>query len=187
MALVLFSCSAVILMRIEQLQRRLIVLAVPIRFEQGYSISRPFTVRVSASYFVGIGFSRTLPPSDPQRPMPPDDFAAEFRVTSQGSEIVKGSNLDERGRGVILGEQTSYRYIGEFVGRANHHYDISLRVHKADPVLASAKPFLQIAADPLILQQQGIRAFAWRVVGVGFAIFGLIFLISGLASKSRGS
>lgn len=65
------------------------VLEAPIRFEEGFSFTRQFTIDTSTLYWVAIRYDEIFR-NTVEMPVPRDEFTAEFEITSQDRVIAKG-------------------------------------------------------------------------------------------------
>lgn len=120
------------------------VLKVPIRFEEGYSLSRSFTVDDPHQYDLIIAFRKDTP-IDVRRGPPPDDFAVQFVVRSGGDTVAEGTNESDDPKPSLHSKNYTARYLSTFQAVPGRRYELTFRVTRALPSLAATKPVVMIA------------------------------------------
>ncbi len=167
---------------------RRLVLEVPIRFEEGFSLKRQFTVDTPGTYWVAIEYDEILRISL-EDPLPPDQFKAEFEVTSRDQLIAKGGTAsapDWSGGGPApfsINKDHLTRYLDSFNAEPGKPYQVSLRITNARPTLVSKKPYAMIQVDGLFDGLYPLRTFLLLAVGVVIAIVILLYSWSMLHSR----
>lgn len=147
----------------------------PPLFEEGFSFTRSFTVDVSAPYYVGIGYHRFFR-STPAQGAPPDEFSAEYTISSGDAQAARGDNSSDR-HGWIQNKDFLTRLLGPFDLQRSRRYELSLRVTRVAPTLASTTPTIMLIIDSLTEKGATIAGSVLSVTGFGFVIVGILFSI----------
>jgi hypothetical protein len=147
------------------------VLAVPIRFEDGFSFKEQFTVDTPRRYWVAVQYDEVFR-STIEVPTPRDEFTAEVEVTSQNNMITKGSTATypDRTGSWASGRDDVTRYLGAFDGRPGEVYQLLLRVTGAQPRLVPKKANAIIEVERSFDEFRPLRTFLLVAVGIVIAI-----------------
>jgi hypothetical protein len=123
------------------------VLQQPIRFENGFSLASPFSVRYEHYYWVEVVCPRT----DSNRPRLNDVFSdlsmqlpIQFTITCDGVTVAEGDSPGEKSRVASAAEDT--RIITNFKGDPGKSYDLSFRAIGANPALNATQPSVRISS-----------------------------------------
>jgi hypothetical protein len=150
--LVLIFTAGVLWLYLHHLFYRRTVLKVPIRFEEGFSFKRQFTVDTPVTYWVAIQYDDIFR-SSMEIPVPRDELTAEFEVTSRDRLIAKGGTAsapDWSGGGPAPWSSNKdhvTRYLDSFSAEPGKPYQVSLRITSVRPRLVSKKPNAMIVVD----------------------------------------
>ena len=118
-------------------------LDIPIRFEDGFSVTHEFTTRRAKRYELIVAFHKhTWIKTTGQEP---DEFAVEFRITSNGATIVEGTNDSNARRPASLSANYTARYLAVFPAQPQQTFQLSFRVVHAAAGLSSTKPVVMIS------------------------------------------
>jgi hypothetical protein len=118
-------------------------LNIPIRFEHGFSVTHQFTTHRAKKYELVVAFHKDTPIklTGPE----PDEFAAQFRITSDGATVVEGTNDSNPRRPALLRRDYTARQLAVFPGQPERTFQLSFRVERAEPSLSSTKPVVMIS------------------------------------------
>jgi hypothetical protein len=141
----LFAASLLWLQFHHLLFYRRTVLDAPIRFEEGFSLKRQFTVDTPLTYWVAVQYDEIFR-STVEVPVPQDEFTAEFEVTSRDQVIAKGSTAsylpDWKNGGpapwASKRDQVT-RYLDSFHAERGDMYSVSLHITRLMPGLIGKK------------------------------------------------
>jgi len=117
------------------------VLKEPIRIEEGFALTRSFTVDVPCEYIIEVECKKEVP--------------VETLEAILKSELAVSYSVDEDGRALVEGDSavwhgTSYRqrsisrHLAPFSARPGHTYRLNLRVTRSLPQLAATSPIVKV-------------------------------------------
>jgi len=172
-AIILLLGAAVAWQRSQHIihQYRWVVLEQPILLEDGFSISRPFTVDITAKYWVQIQCSKTVPFATLDHALT-KKLAAEFAVTSGTDRIAFGKASQE---GMSYSADDISRNIATFDAVPGTSYNLMLRIAAGLPEIASTHPTVKISVSPIVFKGAYFSASLWAHLALGLAILGLLF------------
>jgi hypothetical protein len=150
-------------------QYRLIVLDQPIRLEDGFSISHPFTVDVAAKYWVEVECRKTVP-FDTLNQTLSKKLVAEYAITSGTERIAFGGTPKAPGMGYTNDHISCY--LGTFDATPGVPYNLELHITADLPELASTGPAVKVSVDPLVFKEDVASAHSARAIGDLFALGG---------------
>jgi hypothetical protein len=165
---------------------RRLVLELPIRFEEGFSFKRQFTVDMPGTYWVAIEYDEIFR-STPEVQLPHDEFTTDFEITSKDKLIAKGSTAthpDWSGPWANTGNRL-IRYLGSFDAQPREVYQLSLRITAALPRLLPKRAKAIVEIDAGFDEFRSLRESLLLAVGVVIAIVILLYTWSMLRSRRK--
>lgn len=176
----LFAAGLVWLQFNHVLFYRRAVLDVPIRFEEGFSLNREFTVDTSQTYWVAIQYDEVFRITI-EVPVPQDEFAAKFEVISKDQVIAKGSTAsylpDWKNGGPApwaSNRNQITRYLDSFHAERGKKYSLSLQITQLLPRLVGKNPRAMVFLDGRFDEFYQLREILLISVG---AVIGILILI----------
>ena len=122
------------------------VLTAPIRFEKGFAFTKSFTVGTPSRYMLLLTFNKGTPLAI-RLGSAPEQFNAEFSITSDTKVVKAGTSESNRPQGTFKSNYTA-RDLAIFDAQAGTNYELSFRITKADPILLSTNPVVTIWIVP---------------------------------------
>jgi hypothetical protein len=118
-------------------------LEIPIRFEDGFSLTHEFTTHRAKRYELVVAFHTTTPikPTGPE----PDEFTTEFRISSDGAIVAEGTNDSNPRHPTFLSRDYTARQFAVFAAQPGQTFQLSFHVVHAAPTLSSIKPVVMIS------------------------------------------
>jgi hypothetical protein len=144
-------------------------------FKEGFSFTHSFTVDVSAPYYIGIRYRRFFRVT-PTQGVPPDEFSAEYTITSGGTQVAHGDNSSDR-HAWISNKDSLTGLLGPFDLQRNQSYDVSLQISHVDTTLASTAPTVMLVIDSLTEKGATIAGSFLSVAGFAFVVVGIFFIM----------
>ena len=152
------------------------VLEAPIRFENGISIAKSFTVDLASNYWLAIngikypsGYKFSL-----TEPTPADPFVAHFRITSDGKVVADGDNQSNSRRPAALRRDDFSRFIADFPAEPRHTYNLDLRFDDVAPETASTPANIAIYLDFHVREGANYLSALLKFAGIAIALLGLL-------------
>jgi hypothetical protein len=164
-----FFCIYVLWLAAHHLLYSRTVLEMPMQLAPGLSFAHSFTVGPAAKYWVGVEYQKIFR-STPTAPIPQDEFAANFEISSERNLVTRGgtdSFPDWQKRWVISRDYV-IRLLAPFDANAGAHYDLSAHIVHVSTRLASAEAKLVVFVDPLF--DEGYLFRTQFVIGFGFGL-----------------
>ena len=98
-------------------------LDIPIRFEDGFSLTHDFTTHRAKRYELIVAFHKTttIKPTGPE----PDEFTTDFRISSGGATVVEGTNDSDPRRPAFLSRDYTARQLAVFPGQPGQRFQLS--------------------------------------------------------------
>lgn len=175
-AVILFVGAGAAWQRSQHLlpRHREIVLEQPIRLEDGFSITHPFTVDVAARYWVEVECQKTVPFDTLEQTLS-TKLAAEYAVTSGTHSIASGDTSEELG----MGYTTDYisRHVATFDATPGIPYNLAFRITAGPPELASTRPTVKVSVEPFIFKSAFVSASLLAYLALGLALVGLLCIV----------
>ena len=194
LALVLFVGAGLAWERSQRIihQYRWIVLEEPIRLEDGFSISHPFTVDVATKYWIEVECRKTVPFETLDHALN-KNLAVEFAVSSGRDRIAFGDSSEDIGAGYT--DYSISRSITTFDAAPGVSYVLAFRVMASLPELALTRPVVKVCIDHLVFKNAFVTASLSAYLAVALAVIGLVCALVFLGSllfrrrndKSRNS
>ena len=132
---------------------RWIALEEPIRLEEGFALSRAFTVDAATDYYIAVQCRRAIPLEKLTRALK-EELAAECTVLENGRDIVDGDPRYSEYGGSFISQG-----IGRFDGIPGRLYTLTLQVSRSLPALAPTQPTVEVRVHPVFSK-------GWFVLGM---------------------
>jgi len=153
------------------------VLKVPVRFEKGFSLQKRFSVDAPGKYWLGLRYDDVFR-SNPETPLPRDEFEAEFEIISR-SKLISGGNIDKipgwKGPWAVTHDEVT-RYLDAFDAEPGRTYGLSLHIDGATPRLHSKRANAIIEIDWRLDEFYPLRNFLLLTVGLSLATLIVIYI-----------
>jgi hypothetical protein len=161
-------------------------LEVPIRLEEGLTLTQKFNVHVAAEHWFAIRYNKDFR-STAEKPLPDDDFLAEFSVRLGRTIAAQGhnSNEDWPPRAAMSSGVHYTRLLLRFPARTNQAYELFFRVNEMVPSGRSAPALAMIIVDPDFDKGAGFRAFVFGWSAIVVFLFGVFFIVQSLQEARR--
>jgi hypothetical protein len=106
-------------------------------------MTQQFTTHRAKRYELVVAFHKQtdIKPTGPE----PDEFAVEFRISSEGTTVVEGTNDSNLRRPALLRRDYTARYLAVFFAQPRQTFQLSFHVVRAAPGLSSTKPVVMIS------------------------------------------
>lgn len=156
-------------------RQRSIVLDQPIRLEEGYSTSHPFTVDVAAKYQIDITCRRKPVPFGTLDQALNKKLMAEYLV-SKGTERIAFGDTTKWSSSGYANEYIS-RTIGIFDASPGLVYTLTLRIKTGLPELASTQPSVRISLEDRRFEEAFLGAALLAYLALGLALIGSLFVV----------
>lgn len=152
-------------------ESRRIVLEIPIRLEQDFSISQSFTVDVAATYWLDIECQKTNSP-ETLNAILANELAVEVIITNDASIFIHEDSFQSNG--VVNSDDHIERHISIFKALPSVHYNLVLHVIRSSPVLAKSQSVMKISIGPRALENLYMGTSISAYKAVGWALLGLL-------------
>ena len=117
-------------------------LEIPIRFEDGSSLTHQFTTHREKRYELIVAFHKQASIEPAGRP--PDEFSVEFRIIADGVVVAEGNNDSNDRHPAFLSRDCTARPLAVFPGQPGKLFQLWFRVVRAAPSLSSTKPVVMV-------------------------------------------
>jgi hypothetical protein len=146
-----------------------IVLNQPIRLEEGFSISQPFTVGAPGKYWATIRCRKTAPVHTIERALT-KRLRMEYSIAEGSDQIVSG--VDPPNDRMGYGQDSISRLFASFEAIPGRSYSVTVHITANVPKLAATNPTLTVEIDPRLLEPNPVPFFLSGLL----ALVGLHFL-----------
>lgn len=155
-------------------RHRWVVLEEPIRLEDGFSVSHPFSVDVAAKYWVEVECRKTVPFDTIDNALT-KRLAAAVTVTRTAEQIASCDTAEVLS--MTYTADSISRHVATFNAVPNVTYTLLFIVKASLPEVAATSPAIKVAVEPEVFKEAFVYASLLAYLALGLAFVGLSFLI----------